>query len=469
MTSRIGLGYRSLPLVVAACAVLVGVLAAIDPMMSIVLVLGLAFVALALTDVMLGLCLFCLAAFLETLPRLGEVSAAKAVGLLLVVSWLATLTNRSETRKDFFADHPAIASVALLFLAWTAISALWAQDSGEAISAVTRYGPNMLLLPIAYTAIRGRRDVLALVTTFLACALLSALYGMAAGGGDSGDGRLSGAGVDANELALTLVGAVALGAALAAARSLSGPARWACASGALLGVVAVLMTASRTGLVGLGAVAILGVVFAGRGRRMPILVVGIIAALSLSFYVLALAPEAARDRLIATEQDPGSEGGSGRTDIWSVGWRMVEDKPVQGVGAGNFALTSVSYLLQPGDIRRDQYILDEPKAAHNIYLEVLAELGVIGLALFLAIIGFAFACTLRAARLFAARGDPTLEIVSRAVLVALGASFVASSFISIQFHKPLWLLLALAPVLLALAKQLPDRRVEPALANRQHG
>ncbi len=84
----------------------------------------------------------------------------------------------------------------------------------------------------------------------------------------------------------------------------------------------------------------------------------------------------------ATERVTKIDGGTGRTDVWTVGWRMVEDHPVRGIGNGNFANTSVHYLLQPGSIVRDDFIVDTPKVAHNSYLEVLAELGVVGLVLF---------------------------------------------------------------------------------------
>ncbi len=43
--------------------------------------------------------------------------------------------------------------------------------------------------------------------------------------------------------------------------------------------------------------------------------------------------------------------GTGRLDLWTVGWRMVEEHPLQGVGAGNFPVSSVHYLLQPGRSR----------------------------------------------------------------------------------------------------------------------
>ena len=138
---------------------------------------------------------------------------------------------------------------------------------------------------------------------------------------------------------------------------------------------------------------------------------------------------------------------------------MVEDHPVRGIGNGNFANTSVHYLLQPGAIVRDDFIIDTPKVAHNSYLEVLAELGVIGLVLFLTVLGFALACIVKAAWLFERVGDRQMELLSRALFVALVGLLASDFFGSRQFEKQLWLLLALGPAFLALARaQLEERR-----------
>ena len=56
-------------------------------------------------------------------------------------------------------------------------------------------------------------------------------------------------------------------------------------------------------------------------------------------YFAAVARVDQRDRVTTVN------GGSGRSDIWKVGWRMVEDKPVIGVGSGNFNVSSIHYLL----------------------------------------------------------------------------------------------------------------------------
>jgi O-antigen ligase len=162
-----------------------------------------------------------------------------------------------------------------------------------------------------------------------------------------------------------------------------------------------------------------------------------------------IAPQAATQRI--TQVD----GGTGRTDIWRVGGRMVQAHPIRGVGAGNFRWTSVHYTLQPGAVRYD-YFIDHPKVAHNTYLQELAELGVVGLSLFLTIVVFSVISAVKAARKFAEADDRDMELLSRGVLLALLGILAADFFISGQFSKQLWLLMGFGPALLAIAsRQLP--------------
>ncbi|MEA2375012.1 MAG: hypothetical protein QOD53_1475, partial [Thermoleophilaceae bacterium] len=82
----------------------------------------------------------------------------------------------------------------------------------------------------------------------------------------------------------------------------------------------------------------------------------------------------------------------------------------------------------------------------------LAELGVVGAVLFISIILFSLRCILRAARLFSRAGEVSMELMSRALLVALSGVLAADFFISEEFSKQLWLLLGLGPALLGIAK-----------------
>ncbi len=64
-----------------------------------------------------------------------------------------------------------------------------------------------------------------------------------------------------------------------------------------------------------------------------------------------------------------SGSGSFRDDYWKVAWEAAKHEPVHGTGAGSFE------RLWLADRPIDQDVRD----AHNLYLEVLAELGLVGL------------------------------------------------------------------------------------------
>ncbi len=220
---------------------------------------------------------------------------------------------------------------------------------------------------------------------------------------------------------------------------------------AAIGVIAVLLSLSRGGLIAALAVCLLApLVIAGARGRVALATFGAIALAIAAMYVLT--PPEARQRI--TESD----GGNGRTDIWTVGWRMFEANPANGVGAGNFEGTSIHYLIQPGAILRDEYFVTAPKVAHNSYLNVLSELGVVGLSLYLSIIGIALACLYKAARLARRIGDRELMILAYAVL--LGVRLRAGRellHLRAARQAPL-LLLAMGPAMLAIAMEHERKR-----------
>jgi O-antigen ligase len=152
-------------------------------------------------------------------------------------------------------------------------------------------------------------------------------------------------------------------------------------------------------------------------------------------------------------------GGSGRTDLWTVGWRMVQAHPVRGIGVGNFQAESIHYLIAPGALHRTDLILNKQHVAHNTYLQVLSELGIVALVPFLIILGFSLWSMLAAARRFGKNADPGMELIARASLVGLTGILAADFFVSGQFSKQLWLLLGLGPALLAMSRRWasPDR------------
>ncbi len=438
-----------LPLAIAGSAVMVGALAGYEPKLALGLAIGLVFTAITLTSLTAGVCVFAIFTFIDEAVPSGGLPLTRLLGMLLVFSWLASVTVGENRGRKLFESNGLLFLI-LLFIFWVTLSTLWAADSGEAVGAAARYAPNAILFLVIYAALRTRSQAMWIIGALLAGALIAAASGVVSPVGGDVEGRLSGSFGNANETGAALAVGVALAGGLAFALRGHPALQLAATIGVPLSMLALFLTVSRGGIVALAAILVAGVFVAGP-RRGTVLAAAALGAMMAVVYFGAFAGEQAREHLFQ------SDGGTGRTDIWRVGWRMVEANPAVGVGAGNFQNSSVHYLLEPGAIERADFIVDEPKVAHNTYLGVLAELGVVGLALFLAIIGASIASLWRAAQTFGASGDREMDLLSRAVLIALIGFLTAAFFGSREFSNQLWLLLALGPALLGLARLQLDR------------
>lgn len=449
MATRIESPVAALYAGLISLAILMGLVAGLDPKLAAAAAFGLAFMVLVLADLTVGLCIFAVISFLDLLPFGGAaLTFAKAAGLLLAISWLATLATSRSAANDFVLAHPIVSYVLFAFLAWAALSLTWAEDPSSAFTSVYRYGLNMVLFLIVFTAVREAKHSVWVMAAFLVGAMISAAYGLASPAAQVGPediARLGGAGADPNELAASLVAALALAAGFVA-----GPYRAAWVRLLGVGVIAVcttgvLLSFSRTGLVSLAVTLLAAVVFGGRWRLAAAALL-VTISVGLGLYIGFYATPQERERVTKVD------GGTGREDIWAVGARMIRDSPINGVGAGNFPVSSVHYLLEPGAIQRPEFIVDTPKVAHNVYIGIWAELGAVGLAMFLFIVGFSATCAVRAARIFRDIGDPGMELLARCLFVALLAMLAAGAFLSQEFSKQMWLLLALCPSMFAIAR-----------------
>jgi O-antigen ligase len=430
----------------ATCAAF-GLLAGISPVFAIGAAIAAVFAMLVAADLTLGLCVFILVAFAERIPAVGagDLTLVKALGGLLAVSWLAAVATGRAGERQFFTAHPGMTVMGGLLLVWTLLSVGWAEDPAAARETVMRYALNLSLLPIVYAAVRRREHVAAVLGVYVGGAVLMALYGIATRSSDDGYARISGVAGTANELASLLVTALLIAVGLTLALRRAPVVLALCLGAAAVCLAGLFLTLSRAGLVALGG-ALVAAVFVGGRRRLGAGLLALVIGVTALGYFSFAASEQARERVTTL----GS--GTGRTDIWTVAWRMVDDDPVRGVGAGNFQTASIHYLLQPGAILRDEFIVDKPQVAHNAYLHVLAELGVPGFVLFVGLLGAGVVAAWRAASLFARRGDRFLETCSRALVLALVALLVADVFASDQLNKGLWLLLGLGPAMLGIAR-----------------
>jgi O-antigen ligase len=435
----------------AFAAVLLGVLTGIDPKLGLAAAVGLAFVGVVLGDLFVGFAVMVLFAYMETLSTLQGVSLAKVAGVVIAGSWLAVMTSGRRDVRNPFDERPGLMYLLLLFIGWALVSVGWSEFRGEAISSVVRYGLNAVLIPIAYTAVSTRRDAVRVFAVIVAGAAVAAVSGIVdAPSASAYDvARASGTAGDPNELAAALVMGFCLAVAFAVNRHIDVRGRMAAAVTAGLCLLAIALSLSRGGLLGLAFAGIVAIVVAGRWRPQVLGAVALVGVLGVGWFAV-LADAGARDRVLHN-----TGGSTGRLDLWTIGTRMVEAHPIRGVGTGQYITASVHYLVRPGAFQRGDLVLIAPKVAHNTYLGTAAELGLVGAALLLALMIACGRSAWQAVRTFAADRDERLEILGRGFLVGAAGYAASLLFISENYKKVLWLFLALGPVLLSVSRKDP--------------
>lgn len=435
-------------------AAFVGVIAGVDPRLGIAAAVALAFVTVVMADLSIGLCVYALLAFLSIVPTIGSfITFDKVAGALLALSWLATVAGRKRARRAFVTAHPQFAAILGFFLIWIVLSMTWAASPSLGIENATRYVLNAFLFLIVFTAVRTPTHVRWLLGAFVTASTLSGAYGLVVPPPPGAEERLGGTVGEPNQLAAVLVAGIVIALALAVVYKGKPLLRIAYVVAAGLCLMAHFLTLSRGGLIALGVAMFVAPFVAGRWRAAATAV-----ALGTVLCVVGFFGFIATDAQRARVTEVG--GGSGRSDIWTVGWRMVQAHPINGIGVGQFQSQAVHYLIEPGTILRSDLIINTPKVAHNSYLHVLAEMGIVGLIPFLLILVFSLGCMLRAAHAFERRKDLGMELIARALFVGLVGILAADFFFSGQFSKQLWLLLGLGPALLAIASRSATEEAE---------
>jgi len=198
--------------------------------------------------------------------------------------------------------------------------------------------------------------------------------------------------------------------------------------GLLVPVVSLLLTGSRGGVLALLAeFAILGWILVYRypqpGRHVGIAVVGLalVGAAALFFW---LAPHFILDKLGSASNYIAETGQQGRVTLWKNSLGIVRDHPLTGTGMGSFVNAYTAYQTEAIDLTVEH--------AHNDYIEVLAETGLLGGALLLAALWLFYSITF---------GNLPLELRAEPGWMRLGAAIsccglLVHSFFDFNLHIP---------------------------------
>jgi O-antigen ligase len=350
--------------------------------------------------------------------------------------------------------------VLIAFCGWMVLSvptALVGSTSFDLV--VNNFLKTFVMFFVIAGAIRGPRDLERLLWIYFLSATIYAAVTITRFDGGADGWRLGKLYYyDANDFATFALTAVPFGLyGLVTARTAL--SRGFAAAGLLLLTLAFLRTGSRGGFV---ALLIMGgyLLFRFTAVRLrwrmaaagAIVVVGLAAA-SAEYW--------ARMSTILSDDDYNRTDESGRMQIWQRGIGYMLSYPVFGVGPNNFG--TAEGTLSPLAKRQQFGVGVRWNAPHNSFVQVAAELGVVGIALFIALFVTAFKA-LRVAgwRRRTPRGEPALlsQTLTASLLGFAGGAF----FLTLAYSEMLYALLAFSVAWHKVASCRPRPRPLPVAA-----
>jgi O-antigen ligase len=250
--------------------------------------------------------------------------------------------------------------------------------------------------------------------------------------------RYAAAGFDPNDLALTV--ALSIPMAFYLALRARGVWPWVYRAAVLPAIAAILLAASRTALIG-ALLAFCFVAFTWRESDRAQRIAGVVLLGVLLLGMFRLAPSASRERLSSLPAELTQGTLHNRTRIWKAGLKVLKHHPLAGAGAAAYPVAVEPALGRPA-LEGHEYV------AHNTFLSVAVETGLIGAALFGAMLAVlaVFVWIM-----------PFTERALWAVMLAVWAAGVST--LTWEHRKPGWLIFALIMTQWALAFRQDCKRV----------
>ena len=123
--------------------------------------------------------------------------------------------------------------------------------------------------------------------------------------------------------------------------------------------------------------------------------------------------------------------------IWRISYNMFKDNPVTGIGFGNYSHKYMDYqadfFKDEGNVEKYSMIAGNVNHAHNEFIQLLVETGIIGFALFLAIIFYIYYHSL--SLLFSKKLNKEDALILSGALSAV-SSILVIAFFGFYFYFP---------------------------------
>ncbi|WP_459938084.1 O-antigen ligase family protein [Desulfonatronum parangueonense] len=413
---------------------------------------------LTIINPFLVLPVFIFAHFVEPIqyfPELRNYNPGLIVGLVvllaLIIHFMVKGVNVSSQSKQ--------TTLVILLIFWTIFSYIF--NSHNLLTDTKYQIQTMIPFFLFAYVVQSRSQVILVFWTLLFFGVISSLYGIYCamnniGISDRGMLRIGGFFENPNDFGLTM--ALLIPFAISFLFSSYGKIVKIIIMGSIcLFLLSVMYSYSRNAFFALLLIlAIFPFVFFNK-VYMKFLTFGVtIFCLLFAFYFMPSGPKyRIYYRSIGVfEAESAQELDSGRTETNKAGIRIMFQNPIFGVGLGGFKDAYIDVALRSDDIDLVGSARSPQAAgAHNVFVQIGAQLGIVGLILYLLLVYFSYIEARRTARLFTAGGDKFLALLSSSIQVFIVVAIFVGMFTQMFGAKIFWVVIPLVIVLKRLALQ----------------
>lgn len=301
----------------------------------------------------------------DNILQFGDpIGSAGRVAALIAFAGSAALVASSGKMRRLHAFH--IATVGYLVI--VALSVFWSADPENTPHYVRVYVQSALVVWLLWELVSDQRALFHLAAAYVAGAYVAAFsifrgFSSTTIAAGAKEARFSAENWDANDLALVLALAIPLAVYVASKRT-RWTTTWLARGYLILGPVAVILTSSRSGIV-VTAIALCALPLFLR-RQTPTAKLAMVLVLICGGYLAwNYAPQQSWDRLSTLLSSVRAGDLNGRELTWQAALRSFGSNCLVGVGAGAFQSGIGTYYT-----------------AHNTFLAVLVEQGLVGFFIF---------------------------------------------------------------------------------------